>query len=304
MLYPCVVADTTKVRIFKQITTEGEKVKFHSSLLLIPQRYEFSSKSQRKVLVVDYQRVVADTTKVRIFKQITTRLKNLRKSLRCCWYHKGTNFQANHNRCSLLMRRVSVVADTTKVRIFKQITTKHNEVRGHKSLLLIPQRYEFSSKSQPDTQGKALANRCCWYHKGTNFQANHNFTNRVKRLSKLLLIPQRYEFSSKSQPNENTGISSLSCCWYHKGTNFQANHNTSFLQPRYERVVADTTKVRIFKQITTISYDKGFVDELLLIPQRYEFSSKSQQVLHPMLQVPRCCWYHKGTNFQANHNTM
>ena len=67
----------------------------------------------------------------------------------------------------------------------------------------------------------------------------------------LLLIPQRYEFSSKSQPNENTGISSL--------------------------VVADTTKVRIFKQITTTRESWLCVIMLLLIPQRYEFSSKSQQ---------------------------
>ena len=41
-------------------------------LLLIPQRYEFSSKSQQGVLNTDNIVVVADTTKVRIFKQITT----------------------------------------------------------------------------------------------------------------------------------------------------------------------------------------------------------------------------------------
>ena len=42
-------------------------------------------------------------------------------------------------------------------------------------------------------------------------------------------------------------------------------------------VVADTTKVRIFKQITTNSEEQNQMIELLLIPQRYEFSSKSQQ---------------------------
>ena len=42
-----VVADTTKVRIFKQITTEGQKELLEAQLLLIPQRYEFSSKSQQ-----------------------------------------------------------------------------------------------------------------------------------------------------------------------------------------------------------------------------------------------------------------
>ena len=42
-----VVADTTKVRIFKQITTPNLEEKKDYLLLLIPQRYEFSSKSQR-----------------------------------------------------------------------------------------------------------------------------------------------------------------------------------------------------------------------------------------------------------------
>ena len=41
-------------------------------LLLIPQRYEFSSKSQPATSAFLQFKVVADTTKVRIFKQITT----------------------------------------------------------------------------------------------------------------------------------------------------------------------------------------------------------------------------------------
>ena len=143
-------------------------------LLLIPQRYEFSSKSQRHVAVKYITLVVADTTKVRIFKQITTSLVKYEAGSCCCWYHKGTNFQANHNHLDRIVTEKSVVADTTKVRIFKQITTLSR--RG----------YDFVG--------------CCWYHKGTNFQANHNL---LVYLSNLLTV------------------------------------------------VADTTKVRIFKQITT-----------------------------------------------------
>ena len=92
-----VVADTTKVRIFKQITTTPEIDALGYELLLIPQRYEFSSKSQPIITA---------------------------------------------------MRIVLVVADTTKVRIFKQITTKVDKSITNVALLLIPQRYEFSSKSQ------------------------------------------------------------------------------------------------------------------------------------------------------------
>ena len=68
-----VVVDTTKVRIFKQITTVQEESAKRVQLLLIPQRYEFSSKSQLDDNFTIQCSVVVDTTKVRIFKQITTR---------------------------------------------------------------------------------------------------------------------------------------------------------------------------------------------------------------------------------------
>ena len=41
----------------------------------------------------------------------------------CCCYHKGTYFQANHNTFDNKILKVEVVVATTKVRIFKQITT-------------------------------------------------------------------------------------------------------------------------------------------------------------------------------------
>ena len=41
----------------------------------------------------------------------------------CYCYHKGTYFQANHNLVSRSVLVVVVVIATTKVRIFKQITT-------------------------------------------------------------------------------------------------------------------------------------------------------------------------------------
>ena len=42
----------------------------------------------------------------------------------CCFrYHKGTDFQANHNNTVDKLKTVTVVLDTTKVQIFKQITT-------------------------------------------------------------------------------------------------------------------------------------------------------------------------------------
>ena len=175
MLCFVVVLDTTKVQIFKQITTIFFISYTLQALFQIPQRYRFSSKSQR---MQDY-------------------LKWYRS---CFRYHKGTDFQANHNQMKTAKITPKVVLDTTKVQIFKQITT-----------------------------AKAIK------------QINYT----------LFQIPQRYRFSSKSQPYASEHRISECCFRYHKGTDFQANHNKKGSDGNYTIVVLDTTKVQIFKQITT-----------------------------------------------------
>ena len=69
------------------------------------------------------KQVVLDTTKVQIFKQITTGYYLDRLIFGCFRYHKGTDFQANHNSSKQVATLLLVVLDTTKVQIFKQITT-------------------------------------------------------------------------------------------------------------------------------------------------------------------------------------
>ena len=58
----------------------------------------------------------------------------------CCCYHKGRNFQANHNIRFRSLKRSLVVVATTKVGIFKQITTHPDGQPDRSSLLLLPQR--------------------------------------------------------------------------------------------------------------------------------------------------------------------
>ena len=194
-----------------------------------------------------------------------------------------------------------VVLDTTKVQIFKQITTLLLIALQLLSLFQIPQRYRFSSKSQHDKRPPTLTISCFRYHKGTDFQANHNTSSVLPMYKRLFQIPQRYRFSSKSQRNGvmpaptfvvldttkvqifkqiTTGsrrFSSLACCFrYHKGTDFQANHNQ-------------------VQQLNSIQ-------ELFQIPQRYRFSSKSQHISITVALSSGCFRYHKGTDFQANHN--
>ena len=272
-----VVVATTKVRIFKQITTLGIYDSYLSKLLLLPQRYVFSSKSQLLHLVHAFL-------------------------VCCCCYHKGTYFQANHNTRLCVETDYTVVVATTKVRIFKQITTPVILLLCAHSLLLLPQRYVFSSKSQLVLRQSVIFLSCCCYHKGTYFQANHNGYQVRYNEYKLLLLPQRYVFSSKSQQTTGRADKFKRCCCYHKGTYFQANHNRKIKEVLTIVVVVATTKVRIFKQITTYSQHQLNLLALLLLPQRYVFSSKSQRVTFRGTPWNRCCCYHKGTYFQANHN--
>ena len=196
-------------------------------LFQIPQRYRFSSKSQQLAAVGELDQ--------------------------CCFrYHKGTDFQANHNKDTLWTIVMQVVLDTTKVQIFKQITTQYNVTYKVSTLFQIPQRYRFSSKSQLSGASSLLGGSCFRYHKGTDFQANHNSyhilykpklvvldTTKVQIFKQittlrswynpallLFQIPQRYRFSSKSQ--------------------------LVYLVRLVLVVVLDTTKVQIFKQITTM----------------------------------------------------
>ena len=118
-------------------------------------------------------------------------------------------------------------------------------------LLLLPQRYVFSSKSQQLIVADVLIIVVVATTKVRIFkQITTTSVNAIVSLS-LLLLPQRYVFSSKSQRANIDTPNSNGCCCYHKGTYFQANHNAQGISSAVSTVVVATTKVRIFKQITT-----------------------------------------------------
>ena len=303
-----VVCDTAKVRFFKQITTSTIRLQYVAVLFAILQKYDFSSKSQQVVGWSRPLRVVCDTAKVRFFKQITTAppwcgnditlfailqkydfssksqpvLKSLALIVSCLRYCKSTIFQANHNPYSkaYILRRV--VCDTAKVRFFKQITTDIRAIYRVMGLFAILQKYDFSSKSQPNSAMRTTGQRCLRYCKSTIFQANHNASVKDLVLFLLFAILQKYDFSSKSQRlidwlwkivvvcdtakvrffKQITTIilirSILTCCLrYCKSTIFQANHNMYVINIHFVCVVCDTAKVRFFKQITTPKCSTG-----------------------------------------------
>ena len=198
---------------------------------------------------------------------------------------------------------ISVVVDTTKVRFFKQITTRPRIGIFLTWLLLTPQRYDFSSKSQLAYKLEQLNKCCCWHHKGTIFQANHNCHWVMITNVTVVVDTTKVRFFKQITTAFLDNKTIHCCCWHHKGTIFQANHNCARIRTYSTCVVVDTTKVRFFKQITTGDSIKKDFYGLLLTPQRYDFSSKSQQRQSSTSLMKGCCWHHKGTIFQANHNT-
>ena len=195
-------------------------------LFQIPQRYRFSSKSQRSLLCSSWL-------------------------LRCFRYHKGTDFQANHNTYRRLHLTTSVVLDTTKVQIFKQITTYSVTAACDITLFQIPQRYRFSSKSQHCSYRSSSLSCCFRYHKGTDFQANHNGCIEFPVMLHVVLDTTKVQIFKQITTDRDLPSCQKGCFRYHKGTDFQANHNDLHASWALSRVVLDTTKVQIFKQITT-----------------------------------------------------
>ena len=246
----------------------------------------------------------------------------------CLRYCKSTIFQANHNIRTCRTIWLTVVCDTAKVRFFKQITTDSNESVSVGSLFAILQKYDFSSKSQPYFRRAFDIMRCLRYCKSTIFQANHNCktylrfaktvvcdTAKVRFFKQittkafvgqnenpLFAILQKYDFSSKSQQRNGMYRAVLGCLRYCKSTIFQANHNIIWLFLCSNFVVCDTAKVRFFKQITTGSVTPFRAAALFAILQKYDFSSKSQQLSYRILCHNCCLRYCKSTIFQANHN--
>ena len=279
-------------------------VRKHLLLLPVRQRYKNESKSQQHLVehaalrsCCQYDKdtkmkanhnalprwrladtVVASTTKIQKWKQITTEYLNYGNYIRCCQYDKDTKMKANHNKYTMFITLTYVVASTTKIQKWKQITTCR--VCGEYGCRLLPvrQRYKNESKSQRATPLTSDRYRCCQYDKDTKMKANHNYalgmvrmdvvvasTTKIQKWKQittllavlslvLVLLPvrQRYKNESKSQHLSFKRNFTASCCQYDKDTKMKANHNKKSVRPKAWKVVASTTKIQKWKQITTI----------------------------------------------------
>ena len=130
--------------------------------------------------------------------------------------------------CNSVNYRYRVVVATAKVQIFKQITTAKNMKADGGTLLLLPQRYKFSSKSQRSDGRDTTPRRCCCYRKGTNFQANHNPRCTPPAGGVVVVATAKVQIFKQITTPCHLRVALGGCCCYRKGTNFQANHNNRY----------------------------------------------------------------------------
>ena len=143
-------------------------------------------------------------------------------------------------------------------------------------LLPVRQRYKNESKSQRAARTCWMSSCCCQYDKDTKMKANHNVTSDTNVMRLLLPVRQRYKNESKSQPKPFNWTATRSCCQYDKDTKMKANHNAMQMTMVLINVVASTTKIQKWKQITTESVLRQAGVGLLPVRQRYKNESKSQ----------------------------
>ena len=246
----------------------------------------------------------------------------------CCQYDKDTKMKANHNFAIGDVLRKIVVASTTKIQKWKQITTNVVIRCIITALLPVRQRYKNESKSQHIVWRNRVAVSCCQYDKDTKMKANHNqqrlhlqigsvvasttkiqkwkqiTTMKSMQMIQLPLLPvrQRYKNESKSQLSVTPFCSFRCCCQYDKDTKMKANHNPCTRGISKSPVVASTTKIQKWKQITTCSLYCFHSGRLLPVRQRYKNESKSQPQGIEALRLEGCCQYDKDTKMKANHN--
>ena len=196
-----VVCDTAKVRFFKQITTPLAFLMCFLCCLRYCKSTIFQANHNYITISFPSLKVVCDTAKVRFFKQITTRIHQLRLKIQLFAILQKYDFSSKSQPNFTKMSAWIVVCDTAKVRFFKQITTDLRLTAPHIKLFAILQKYDFSSKSQRIYALPHPTSSCLRYCKSTIFQANHNVCKKDIQNFMLFAILQKYDFSSKSQRN-------------------------------------------------------------------------------------------------------
>ncbi len=122
------------------------------------------------------------------------------------------------------------------------------------------------------------------------------------RIVQLFVMVQRWRISSNSQPPVIVADIHQSCLWWFKDEEFQAIHNSIVMTSTNCGVVCDGSKMKNFKQFTTVLLPKYVIHRLFVMVQRWRISSNSQQPTNGAAWWAGCLWWFKDEEFQAIHN--
>ena len=273
-----VVYDGSKMKNFKQFTTGLPIVFSVCQLSMMVQRWRISSNSQRGI-------------------------RHSCQGWCCLWWFKDEEFQAIHNISNRVNVYTIVVYDGSKMKNFKQFTTDYYDECEEQLLSMMVQRWRISSNSQRRGMCLLRSVSCLWWFKDEEFQAIHNHIS-------IPNLPDRVVYDGSKMKNFKqftTGTwrrKRLLCClWWFKDEEFQAIHNVVYCLAVGTAVVYDGSKMKNFKQFTTISKKQHVTIRLSMMVQRWRISSNSQQSGTSNGTSNGCLWWFKDEEFQGFFDT-
>ena len=94
---------------------------------------------------------------------------------------------------------------------------------------------------------------CIYSNKDKNFKANHNNNPCLFPSCPVVSIVTKIRILKQITTRSCSQASPPSCIYSNKDKNFKANHNLTGFGKMFDEVVSIVTKIRILKQITTIT---------------------------------------------------
>ena len=236
------------------------------------------------------------------FKQFTTINLCMKVVSRCLWWFKDEEFQAIHNKCTYTGKDNTVVYDGSKMKNFKQFTTRSSQITVASKLSMMVQRWRISSNSQHQYNLREELASCLWWFKDEEFQAIHN---RVLILMNIILVV--YDGSKMKNFKQFTTVADLKdeynlLSMMVQRWRISSNSQRVCKKDIIKWVVYDGSKMKNFKQFTTINSNIQYKWLLSMMVQRWRISSNSQQVVKPLFCDVCCLWWFKDEEFQAIHN--
>ena len=146
------------------------------------------------------------------------------------------------------------VYDGSKMKNFKQFTTRTRCRYTILAVFMMVQRWRISSNSQQPLPTSLKCWRCLWWFKDEEFQAIHNWSGRHAGMTLGVYDGSKMKNFKQFTTNQAFVPRTWRCLWWFKDEEFQAIHNCQLQLCLYLLGVYDGSKMKNFKQFTT--FDK------------------------------------------------